>query len=110
MDSQNRAIRALLQTMSPRRAEEYIRSFHLPEEEELFLLECDVRGKSYVQAAKDNNTTPEVIKRRRRRAYGKISDEINFIISSRRFENSIISERLEIGMSEEDARKFLMEI
>ena len=76
MNSQHRAIRALLQSMSPRRAEEYIRSFRLPQEEERFLLECDVRGKSYVQAACDNTTTPEVIKRRRHRAYSKIADEI----------------------------------
>ncbi len=40
-------------------------------------MECDVRGKSYVEAAEDNHTTPEVIKRRRQRAYAKISDELN---------------------------------
>lgn len=77
MNSQHRAIRALLQTMSPRRAAEYIKAFELPADEELFLLECDVRGKSYVQAAQDNATTPEVIKRRRQRAYSKIADELN---------------------------------
>lgn len=84
MNSQHRAIRALLQTMSPRRAMDYIKSFCLPAEEELFLLECDVRGKSYIQAAKDNATTPEVIKRRRQRAYSKIADEINYSKRERR--------------------------
>lgn len=64
--------------MSPKRAISYIQSFELPTEEELFLVECDVRGKSYVQAADDNHTTPEVIKRRRQRAYAKIADEINY--------------------------------
>lgn len=77
MNSQHRAIRALLSSMSPKRAAEYIRSFELQPEEELYLLECDVRGKSYVEAAEDNHTTPEVIKRRRQRAYAKISDELN---------------------------------
>ena len=77
MNSQHRAIRALLSSMSPRRAAEYIRSFELQPEEELYLLECDVRRKSYVEAAEDNHTTPEVIKRRRKRAYAKISDELN---------------------------------
>ncbi|MDE6879977.1 MAG: hypothetical protein K2P20_01315 [Oscillospiraceae bacterium] len=77
MNSQHRAVRALLQSMSPRRAEAYIRSFRLPQEEELFVLECDVRGKTYVQAARDNAVTPEAIKRRRQRAYRKIADEIN---------------------------------
>lgn len=84
MNSQHRAIRTLLQTMAPRRAEAYIRSFRLPEEEERFLLECDVRGKSYVQAARDNSTTPEVIKRRRCRAYSKIVDEIEHSKEERR--------------------------
>lgn len=77
MNSQHRAIRSLLSSMSPNRASEYIRSFALRPEEELYLLECDVRGKSYVEAAEDNHTTPEVIKRRRQRAYAKISDELN---------------------------------
>lgn len=77
MNSQHRAIRALLQTMAPRRAIDYIRSFQLPEEEELFLIECDVRSKSYAEAAAEHNMTPEVIKRRRQRAYAKIADTIN---------------------------------
>lgn len=42
-------------------------------------MECDVRGLSYVQAADKHATTPEVIKRRRQRAYSKIADEINHI-------------------------------
>lgn len=77
MNNQHRAIRALLQTMAPRRAMDYIHSFQLPEDEERFLVECDVRGKSYVETARDNATTPEVIKRRRHRAYAKIADAIN---------------------------------
>lgn len=76
VNDQHRAIRALLQTMAPRRAVDYIRSFQLPEDEELFLIECDVRGKSYIQVAEAHHTTPEAIKRRRRRAYAKIADFI----------------------------------
>lgn len=77
MNDQHRAIRALLSTMAPKRAVSYIRSFELPEEEELYLIECDVRRKSYTQAALDNNTTPEVVKRRKRSGYAHIADEIN---------------------------------
>jgi len=84
LNSHHRAIRALLQTMSPKRAEAYIRSFELQPEEELYLIECDVRGKSYVEAARDNLTTPEVIKRRRQRAYAKIADELNYRKEERR--------------------------
>ena len=62
--------------MAPKRAVAYIRSFELPEEEEIFLIECDVRRKSYIQAAQDHATTPETIKRRRQRAYAKIIDHL----------------------------------
>lgn len=41
------------------------------------MLECDVRRKSYVKAAEDNHTTPEVIKRRKMSAYAHIADAIN---------------------------------
>lgn len=77
MNSQHRAIRALLQTMSPRRAVEHIQSFRLRPDEESVLIECDVYGLSYIQAADKLHLTPEVIKRRRQRAYSKIADEIN---------------------------------
>lgn len=77
MNSQHRAIRAVLTSMSPRRAVKYIQSFQLQPEEELFLIECDIHGLSYAQVADKHHATPEVIKRRRQRAYAKISDEIN---------------------------------
>lgn len=77
MDGQHKAIRALLSTMAPKRAISYIQSFELPDEEERYLIECDVRDKSYAQVAAEFHTTPEVIKRRRKRAYGKIADQLN---------------------------------
>lgn len=77
MNSRHRAVRALLQSMAPKRAVDFIRSFELPEEEETFLIECDVRRKSYTQAAQDHATTPETIKRRRQRAYSKIVDQLD---------------------------------
>ena len=77
MNDQHRAIRALLQTMAPQRAVDYIQSFQLQEDEEIFIIECDIRGLSYIQAANKHHTTPEVIKRRRRRAYSKIAEAIN---------------------------------
>lgn len=77
MKSQHRAIRALLQGMAPKRAISYIKSFDLPEEEELFLIECDVRRKSRVQAAIEHITTTEVVKNRRASAYAHIADHLN---------------------------------
>lgn len=64
--------------MSPKRAISYIQAFDLPPEEERFLVECDVRRKNYTQVAQEYNTSPEVIKRRRQRAYMKIADAIAY--------------------------------
>lgn len=76
MNDQHRAIRALLTSMSPRRAVDHIQSFQLRPEEEAALIECDVRGLSCVQAADKLHLSPDAVKRRRRRAYSKIADEI----------------------------------
>ena len=40
------------------------------------MVECDVRGLSYVQAADKLHLSLEVIKHRKRQAYAKIADEI----------------------------------
>lgn len=76
MNQRHRAIRTLLTSMAPKRAEEYIQSFALQKEEELYLIEHDVRGKSYAMIADEYHTTPEVIKARRRKAFAKIDDWI----------------------------------
>lgn len=77
MDSQHKAIRALLCTMAPKRAISYIQSFQLPEEEERYLIQCDVYDKSYDQVSDEFSTTRSVIRDRRRKAYSKIADAIN---------------------------------
>lgn len=77
MNAQHKAIRALLMRMAPVRAVNYIAAFELPAEEELFLIECDVRRKSHVQAAIENHVSPEVVKSRRRSAYAHIADQLN---------------------------------
>lgn len=84
MNSQHRAIRALLSTMSPRRALGYIQSFQLRPDEEAVLIECDVRGLSYIQASDKLHLSPDAIKRHKRRAYSKIADEINHTENERR--------------------------
>lgn len=73
---QHKRIRTLLQVMSPRRAEAYIMAFQLRPEEEAVLIECDVRGLSYIQAGDKLHMSPDVIKRRKQAAYRKIADEI----------------------------------
>lgn len=76
MNSQHRAIRALLTTMAPRRAEAYIRAFELPEEETGILILCDVRGQSCAQVADAMHISQETVKRRRQSAYRKIADDV----------------------------------
>ena len=76
MNDQHRAIRAILSAMAPRRAVACIQAFELPEDEERCLIECDVRRKSYAQVSELLHISPETVKRRRHRAYQKISDII----------------------------------
>lgn len=71
------AIRAMLSSMSPKRAIGYIKSFELPEDEETVLIELDVRGKSCVQISQQLHVSPETVKRYRQKAYKKISDDID---------------------------------
>lgn len=77
MNSQHKAIRALLTTMSPNRATDYIKSFSLRQDEENFLIETDVYGKSLVETAMYYNVCPETVRNKRKSAYIKIADEIN---------------------------------
>ncbi len=77
MDKQHRAIRAQLSSMAPRRAISYIRSFDLPPDEAASLIECDVRGRSCVQAAELLHLSVDGLAKLRRRAYHKIADGQN---------------------------------
>lgn len=79
MNSQHLAIRSLISSMAPKRAIAYIKSFELPPEEELFLIEHDVRGKSYVQIAQEHNCSVDVINAKRNKAFSKIADAINHL-------------------------------
>ena len=51
MDTQHKAIRALLSSMAPTRAEEAVRRAGLPPEEETAVLAVDVHGQSCLQTA-----------------------------------------------------------
>lgn len=76
MNSRHKTIRAYLTTMSPNRAINYIKSFHLRQDEENFLISLDVYGKSVTETAMEYNATIETVKRRRKQAYAHIADEI----------------------------------
>lgn len=63
--------------MSPNRATSFIKSFHLPVDQERYLLEMDVRDRSRTEVAMEYNVSPETVKKKRHLAYGKIADELN---------------------------------
>lgn len=63
--------------MAPHRAAAYIRSFDLPDDETACLIECDVRGRSCVQAAELLHLSVDGLAKLRRRAYRKIADGQN---------------------------------
>lgn len=77
MNSQNRAIRALLSTMGPRRAESYIRAFDLQEDEAQYIVEREAMRKSIQQIADFHNVSQETVKRRRKSGFQKIADQLH---------------------------------
>lgn len=76
MDTQHKAIRALLSSMAPARAEEAVRRVGLPPDEESAVLAVDVHGRSCLQVAEQLYVSVDTVKRLRRSAYQKLQDEI----------------------------------
>ena len=76
MDTQHKAIRALLSSMAPTRAEEAVRLVGLPPDEETAVLAVDVHGQSCLQVAALLHVSVDGLAKIRRRAYAKLADEI----------------------------------
>lgn len=76
MDTQHKAIRALLSSMAPTRAEEAVRLVGLPPDEETAVLAVDVHGQSCLQAAALLHVSVDGLAKIRRRAYAKIADDM----------------------------------
>ena len=76
MNTQHREIRALLSSMSPKRAEEAVRLVGLPPDEEAAVLAVDVHGQSCLQAAELLHVSVDGLAKIRRRAYAKIADDM----------------------------------
>lgn len=72
MDQLSKDVRAKLRSMAPVQAIPYIRSFQLPADEELVLIERECRNKSIQQIAQEQCLSEETVKRRRRAAFAKI--------------------------------------
>lgn len=78
MNSQHRAIRALISEMSLERLTDYMEAFGLSEKEQLCIVEKDVHDLSYVQISRKHSLSTDAIKEARRRAYAKIADGIAY--------------------------------
>lgn len=78
MDSNNRAIRNQIAVMCRDRAIDFITAFHLPKDEEAYIIAHEVDGKSLVQISMEHHTTIEFIKNRRRRGFARINDAIEY--------------------------------
>ena len=76
MNTRHREIRALLSSMSPKRAEQAVRLVGLPADEEAAVLAVDVHGQSCLQTAERLHVSVDTVKRLRRSAYRKLQGEI----------------------------------
>lgn len=76
MDSRSQAVRALLSTMGPRRAEGYIRAFDLQADEAQYIVEREAMGKSVQQIAAAHNVSQETVKHRRKSGFRKIAEQL----------------------------------
>lgn len=71
------AIRRVLSTTDPVRAEEIVKSFRLPKEEEICIIRHEIYGDSLLQIADRLLISPETVKRRRRSGLLKIADSLD---------------------------------
>lgn len=76
MNTRHREIRALLSSMSPKRAEQAILLVGLTPDEETAVLAVDVHGQSCLQAAALLHVSVDGLAKIRRRAYAKLADEM----------------------------------
>ena len=76
MNTRHREIRALLSSMSPKRAEKAVRLVGLPADEETAVLAVDVHGQSCIQTADRLHVSVDGLANIRRRAYAKIADDM----------------------------------
>ena len=76
MNTRHREIRALLSSMSPKRAEQAVRLVGLPADEETAVLAVDDHGQSCIQTADRLHVSVDGLAKIRRRAYAKLADDM----------------------------------
>ena len=76
MNSEHKALRAMLSGMAPKRAAQAVRLVGLPPDEETAVLAVDVHGQSCLQAAALLHVSVDGLAKIRRRAYAKMADDM----------------------------------
>lgn len=76
MNSEHKALRAMLSGMASKRAEQAVRLVGLPADEETAVLAVDVHGQSCIQTADRLHVSVDGLAKIRRRAYAKIADDM----------------------------------
>ena len=76
MNSEHKALRAMLSGMAPKRAEQAVRLVGLPADEETAVLAVDVYGQSCIQTADRLHVSVDGLAKIRRRAYAKLADDM----------------------------------
>ena len=76
MNSEHKALRAMLSGMAPKRAEQAVRLVGLTADEETAVLAVDVHGQSCIQTADRLHVNMDDLAKIRRRAYAKIADDM----------------------------------
>ena len=77
MEIKAKALREAIKDLTPGKSVPVIQSFGLTQDEEKYIIQADVERKSVVQIAMENNVSPEVVKRRREKAYARMILELN---------------------------------
>lgn len=79
MKEKHRIIRALLSSAKcPERAIDEIKAFHLRPDEELYIIEKEVYGKSIAQIADEHKISTDAVGKRRHAAFTKMADAMEY--------------------------------
>lgn len=77
MEMHAKALRAALRELTPAKTIPAVQSFELDTDEELFILEADVRHKSITQIAQERHVSEETVKRKREKGFYRMILELN---------------------------------
>ena len=78
MNGHHKAIRAQLAVMCQERAIDYLKAFHLPEDEENYIIDRELKKMSIIAIAEKYHVSKEIVINRRQSGFARIADAINY--------------------------------